>query len=644
MITGGTGTLGAATARHLAARGARHLLLASRHGPAAPGAADLTADLTAAGATATVTACDITDPAALTALLTAIPPGRPLTAVIHAAGTLDDATITTTTPAHISTQLDVKASPAWTLHQNAPPGCPLIFYSSAAATMGSPGQGAYAAANAFLDALAATATAAGRPATAIGWGLWAQPTGMTSHLTPADHARMTRMGLAPLPTSHALTLLTTALTTTRPHLLAARLDHTALRTHTANGTLPPLLTHLAPATTTPPASTAPWHQQLTATPPADRHRLLLELTQNQVAAVLARPDRRAIDPHQAFKDLGFDSLTAIELRNRLATATGLQLPATLIFDHPTPHALATRLHQQLAPATAAGTAAAPAAPAPAAAPGEPVAIVAAGCRFPGGAASPEQFWELLAEGRDAISAFPAGRGWDTDQLYDPDPDAPGKCYAREGGFLYDADQFDAAFFGISPREAAAMDPQQRILLELAWETIERAGIDPAALRGTPAGVFAGVMYHDYLPRLTASPAPPRATCHRQRGQRGLRPDRLRAGPARPRRHHRHRLLLLPGRGPPGLPGTARRRMRPGTSRRRHRHGHPRRRSPSSPASADWPPTAGASHSQPPPTAPAGPKAPGWYCCNGYQMPAPPDARSWPSSAARQSTRTAPATA
>ncbi|TDE16936.1 SDR family NAD(P)-dependent oxidoreductase, partial [Actinomadura sp. 6K520] len=346
LVTGGTGSLGAIIARHLAGHhGVRHLLLASRSGPEAPGARELQAELTELGAHATIASCDISDPDALADLLATVPAERPLTGVVHAAGVIDDSVLTELTPERMDTVLASKADAAWHLHELTKDEdlAHFVLFSSLAGTLGSPGQGNYAAANAFLDGLAHHRHSRGLPATSLVWGLWQQPTGMTKRFSGADHARAARLGVDPLPTEHALRLFDTALMQNRPAVIAARWNAQARNPH-------PLLRGLLPNRDR--RAAAP-----TAAPGELSHEQLVRLVCSVTAVVLGHPAGEEFSAHSSFKELGLDSLTAVDLRNQLGTTVGLRLPATLIFDHPTPAALADHLHEQLSPVPAdAGTA------------------------------------------------------------------------------------------------------------------------------------------------------------------------------------------------------------------------------------------------------------------------------------------------
>jgi NAD(P)-dependent dehydrogenase (short-subunit alcohol dehydrogenase family)/acyl carrier protein len=358
LITGGTGTLGRLVARHLAEHGARRLILLSRRGYAAPGAADVVSSLTELGAEVTVVACDVADRARLAEVLADVPPEHPLTAVVHAAGALDDGVVDALTPDRIDTVLRAKADPAWHLHEltRELDLSAFVLFSSAAGTFGTPGQGNYAGANAYLDALARHRRAHGLPAQSLAWGLWADTSELTGTLDPTGRNRLRRTGARAFTAEAGLAALDLAVATDEPVLVPVQLDPAALRPRGDTG-VPPLLRGLVRAPLRRSAAGGGdgadnLRRQLAGLAPDDRTRALLTLVRAQAATVLGHAGSAAVEPGRGFLDLGFDSLTAVELRNRLQAATGLRLPATLVFDHPTANALAAFLAERLGAAGA----------------------------------------------------------------------------------------------------------------------------------------------------------------------------------------------------------------------------------------------------------------------------------------------------
>ena len=502
LITGGTGAIGRHVARWLAERGAERVVLLSRSGPSAAGVAKLAAELASLGTTTLIASGDTGDRADLTDLLASIAAsGPPLTGVMHTAGVVDNGVVDRLDAARLNSVLTAKATSADLLDELTS-GLDLdafVLFSSAAATFGAGGQGNYAAANHYLDALAQNRRDRGLPALSVAWGPWAG--GGVAQASEATKQRLSRNRWEVLMDPQlAVRALAEALGGPDSVLTIMDIDWDLVEAAGSEHELrrAPLVRDLPEVQRMAEADAVGTRDgarvtrgeligQLVALPRPAQEAKLTALVQAVAAEVLAYPSPDAVEAGRAFSDLGFDSLTAIELRNRLSAAVGLRLPASLLFDYPTPTTLAEHLRTEL---LGDGRANQPAL-VTAAADGEPIAIVGMACHYPGGVRTPEQLWELLESGTDAISDFPSDRGWDLDRLYNSDAGHSGTTYVRAGGFVHDAGQFDPVFFGISPREALAMDPQQRLLLETSWEALERAGIEPASLRGSQTGVFAG---------------------------------------------------------------------------------------------------------------------------------------------------------
>ncbi|MCC6135726.1 MAG: SDR family NAD(P)-dependent oxidoreductase [Gammaproteobacteria bacterium] len=486
LITGGLGGLGLRSAQWLAERGARSIILMGRSAPSSQ-AQTAIATLETNGVRVILALGDVACEADVRAALAAAP-GR-LAGVIHAAGILDDGVLAQLDWPRFERVLAAKMAGAWLLHRLTENLGFFLLYSSAVGLVGSRGQANHVAANAFLDALAAHRRTQGQPAISLAWGAWSE---IGSAAGPELAERLRSAGMDVIPPEQGVKVLDWALTAESACIGVLPVRWTAFA-QALGGTVPPVLRELVDSAPHPqPLSQrelTPHPQPLSPKGQGQLPGRVLDTVLIEAAAVLAAEGPEALDPNRNLFDLGLDSLMAVELRNRLQKRLNRPLPSTLLFDHPTPAALAKFLGD--APDT--GIARLPVTMSERGE--EPIAIIGMACRFPGGADDPERFWELLCAGFDAVGEFPTDR-WNAEE-------AQGLT-TRWGAFLKEVDRFDAAFFRIAPREAASMDPQQRLLLETAWHALERAGQAPDRLAGSATGVFVGLCNYDYSQIAVAS--------------------------------------------------------------------------------------------------------------------------------------------
>uniref|UniRef100_UPI0022B8D96B type I polyketide synthase n=1 Tax=Streptomyces sp. RPT161 TaxID=3015993 RepID=UPI0022B8D96B len=422
VVTGGTGGLGGVLARHLVAEhSVQHLLLLSRRGMDAPGAAELVAELEQLGAATVVAACDVSDRQALAEVLANVSPDHPVTGVVHTAGVVDDGVIGSLSREQLDRVLAPKVDAAWNLHELTQ-GLDLslfVAFSSIGGLLGGGGQGNYAAGNVFLDALMQQRHRQGLPGLSMAWGPWTTEIGLVGTLSQTDLQRIARSATPPLSVEQGMALFDRALRTDSPLLALTRLNTQTLR---AQQDIPALWRSLVGSSLRPAANNTRdgregLGQRLAGLTYAERAQVLLELVRDSAAAVLGHASSAPIDGDQPFSELGFDSLTGVELRNLLQAKTGASLPASVVFDYPTVTRLAGYLAGEFGEPQVAGSAVVPALVSVA---DDPIVLVGMACRFPGGVSGPEDLWRLVIDESDGITPFPTDRGWDLDALLGTD--------------------------------------------------------------------------------------------------------------------------------------------------------------------------------------------------------------------------------
>ncbi len=493
LITGGLSGLGLLVAQWMVDRGARHLVLAARTPPTAD-TTEVLQKLEREGARILVVRADVSQRADVARVLEDIRASfPPLAGVIHAAGVLDDGALLQLSWPRFADVLGPKVDGAWNLH-SLTEHLDLDFFvlfSSIAAVLGSAGQANHAAANAFLDGLAHYRRARHLPALSVNWSAW---TDIGAAARRGDDMHKSRRGIVGIAPNDGLNVLDELIRLDQPQVAVLPIDWSQFASQSREA----LLSDLRPTIVTPRSPKTPFVEtpgfveSLKEAPPSERVSRLTAHVQAHVIKLLGLDQSHVVDPRRPLEELGVDSLVAVELRNALSASLSTPLPATLLFDYPTVEVIVQHLIQDVlslgAPAQAVV--------APAISSHTEVAIIGVGCRFPGGAADPQAFWEVLRDGVDGISEIPPSR-WDVRAYFDADPDKPGTMNSQYGGFVSSIDQFDAAFFGIAPREAVSMDPQQRLLLEVIWNALEHAGQAPDQLSGTDTGVFVGISTNDY---------------------------------------------------------------------------------------------------------------------------------------------------